>query len=141
MTWFSNKTLVVPIDFSDLSAKALDEALLMADLPSKVHVVHVLNEPDISNELALAVWDVESQIRKATQALYDRFKDQKYQGVKMHVCDGDAGTQIAKYAEDISADLIVISSHGRRGFKRLLIGSVAERVVRLAHCPVLVVKP
>jgi nucleotide-binding universal stress UspA family protein len=101
----------------------------------------VLNEPDISNEFPLAVWDVESQTRMATQALYDRVKEQKYQGVKMQVCDGDPGTEIAKYGEDISADLIVISSHGRRGFKRLLIGSVAERVVRLAHCPVLVLKP
>jgi nucleotide-binding universal stress UspA family protein len=47
---------------------------------------------------------------------------------------------IAKNAETTDADLIVLTSHGRTGLKRVLLGSVAERVVRLAHCPVLIVK-
>jgi nucleotide-binding universal stress UspA family protein len=73
--------------------------------------------------------------------LQNRFKDAKYCGIKVHVCHGDPGTEIAKHAEHIKADLVIISSHGRRGWKKLLIGSVAERVVRLAHCSVFVLKP
>ena len=53
---------------------------------------------------------------------------------------GDPGHQIAQYAEEAKADLIVLPSHGRSGLQRLLIGSVAERVVRHAPCPVLVVR-
>ena len=53
---------------------------------------------------------------------------------------GDAGSEIVSYADRVSAELIVIPSHGRSGIKHLLMGSVAERVVRHAHCPVLVLK-
>jgi nucleotide-binding universal stress UspA family protein len=53
---------------------------------------------------------------------------------------GDPGHEIARYAEDVSAGLIVVSPHGKSGLERLLIGSVADRVVRLAHCPVLLMK-
>lgn len=84
---------------------------------------------------------MDAEVQKTTQLLQNRFKDEKYRGINVHPCHGDAGTEIAKYAEHIKADLVVISSHGRRGWKRLLIGSVAERVVRLAHCDVFVVKP
>jgi nucleotide-binding universal stress UspA family protein len=53
---------------------------------------------------------------------------------------GEPAHGIADYAQDKKAELIVIPSHGRTGITRLLIGSVAERVVRLAHCPVLVLR-
>jgi nucleotide-binding universal stress UspA family protein len=53
---------------------------------------------------------------------------------------GDPGREIAAHAEELHAELIVMPSHGRTGLSRLFIGSVAERVVRLAHCPVLILK-
>jgi nucleotide-binding universal stress UspA family protein len=141
MTWFSDKTIVVPFDFSDYSLEALNQALAMSVSPSQIHVIHVLAEPSVSNEIAWATFDVEGEIRKTTQLLQDRFQNETHRGIKVRVCSGDPGTEIAKYAEHIKADLVVISSHGRRGWKRLLIGSVAERVVRLAHCDVFVLKP
>jgi len=58
--------------------------------------------------------------------------------LQIDILFGDAGHEIAKLAERQGAELIVLPSHGRTGIKRLLIGSVAERVVRLAHCPVLI---
>ena len=61
-------------------------------------------------------------------------------GVQVNVAFGDPGDEITKHAETVHADLIVMPSHGRTGLKRLLIGSVAERVVRLAQCPVLVLR-
>jgi nucleotide-binding universal stress UspA family protein len=94
----------------------------------------------LAPEFSLGVLDLEAQVRETTQSLYDRFRDEKCRGLKIHVCYGDPGIEITKYAEDIKAGLIVMPSHGRRGIPRLLIGSVAERVVRLSHCPVLVLK-
>jgi nucleotide-binding universal stress UspA family protein len=141
MTWFSDKTFVVPFDFSEYALNALDQTFAMSASPSQIHVIHVVAEPSMDDAVAWAVMDMDAEIRKTTKLLQDRFKDEKFQGIKVHVCHGDPGTEIAKYAEHIKADVIVISSHGRRGWKRLLIGSVAERVVRLAHCAVFVLKP
>ncbi len=133
--------IVVPIDFSDESFSALDQALILADKPSNVHVLHALEmlaamEPGI---VWAQVHDEERRIQ-VTEALKDRLSGEKYQGVKLVVEFGDPGHCIADYAQDNSAELIVISSQGRTGVKRLMLGSVAERVIRLSHCPVLVLK-
>jgi nucleotide-binding universal stress UspA family protein len=141
MSWFENKTLVVPIDLSDPSISALDEALAMADSPARIHIIHVLHDSlGVGPEFGLSVIDLEVQIRETTQALHDRFHGPRYEGLTIHVCYGDPGIEITQYAEEIKADAIIMPSHGRRGLKRLLIGSVAERVVRLSHCPVFVLK-
>lgn len=141
MTWFSNKTIVVPVDLSQHSLDALDQALTMADSAKQIHIVQVLHDTvAMATEIPLSPFEMEAQINETKKTLFDRFKDEKYRGLSVYVSYGDPGTEIAKYAEDVKADLIVISSHGRRGWKRFLIGSVAERVVRLAHCPVFVLK-
>ena len=77
-------------------------------------------------------------VLKAEKALADRFSAPEFAGAKLVAKVGDPGHEIAEFAEEIDAELIVIPSHGRTGLTRLLLGSVAERVVRLAHCPVLV---
>jgi nucleotide-binding universal stress UspA family protein len=60
--------------------------------------------------------------------------------VQAHVLTGDPGTTITDYANEQSADLIVIPSHGYHGINRIVLGSVAERVLRHANCPVLVTR-
>jgi nucleotide-binding universal stress UspA family protein len=141
MTWCGDKTIVVPLDFSEQSFRALDRALEMVQSPSHVHVIHVLQDLTVGvPEFALGVLERERQVREVTQALYDKFADERHRGLRVHVRFGDPGSDIAKYAEEVQADLIVMPSHGRTGLKRLLIGSVAERVVRLAGCPVMVLK-
>ena len=72
--------------------------------------------------------------------LHKRLSAPKYADVRIELIIGNPPHGIADFAEQIDADLIVMPSHGRTGLKRLLIGSVAERVVRLAHCPVLVLR-
>jgi nucleotide-binding universal stress UspA family protein len=141
MSWAPRKKVVVPIDFSDDAFEALDTALELVDEPKHVHVIYVLAvlepaEPGV-------IWstiDEESRARHAEQALRERLTDAKYQGVSVKIDFGDPGHQVAEFAQEQGADLIVLSSHGRTGIKRLLIGSVAERIVRLAHCPVLVLR-
>ena len=89
------------------------------------------------------VWNmVDDATRKShvLDALKERLADARYQGVEMRVEVGDPGRQITEVAEEVGADLVVVPSHGRTGLTRLLLGSVAERVVRLAHCPVLVLR-
>jgi len=61
--------------------------------------------------------------------------------VTIKVLFGDPGHQITDYADQVAAKLIIMPSHGRSGILRVLLGSVTDRVVRLAHCPVLVLRP
>jgi len=72
--------------------------------------------------------------------LRDRFGDDRYRGAHIVVIFGDAGQEITDYALTHRAEMIVLPSHGRTGMKRWLLGSVAERVCRYAHCPVLVLR-
>ena len=141
MSWLPKKSVVVPIDFSDESFEALHASLDMVEKPSGLHVIHVL--PALEPAEPGVIWqtvDDESRRRHAEQALRERMGDSKLAGVEVNIAIGDPGHEIADYAQRLGAELIVLPSHGRTGLKRLLIGSAAERVVRLAHCPVLVLR-
>ncbi|MDA1049306.1 MAG: universal stress protein [Planctomycetota bacterium] len=141
MNWFAKKKVLVPVDFSDESFAAVDSALEFVDSGSDVMVVYVLQ--DLSPMEPGEMWgtvDHESRIRHAAKALRERLADEKYKHIHIDVVIGDPGHEIAEIAEREAVDLIVMPSHGRTGIKRMLIGSVAERVVRLAHCPVMVLR-
>jgi nucleotide-binding universal stress UspA family protein len=141
MSWAPRNTIVVPVDFSEKSLSAVDVALQLVAQPSGVHVVHVLQE--LSPVEPGEVWhtvDHETRKNHVLEAMAKRFADAKYGGMQHAVVFGDPGSEIAEFAKEVGAELIVLPSHGRTGIKRLLIGSVAERVVRLAHCPVLVLR-
>jgi nucleotide-binding universal stress UspA family protein len=141
MAWLPKRNVVAPVDFSEQSFGAVDQALELVASPGDLHLIHVL--PVVIPADPGVVWtsiDDDSRRRHARLALEERFSAPKYQGAQIQVELGDPGHEIASYAERIKADLIVVPSHGRTGLTRLLIGSVAERVVRLAHCPVLVLK-
>ena len=141
MSWLPKKNVVVPIDFSDQSIAAVELALDLVESASGVHVIHVL--PHLLVAEPGVVWDTlndDSRRNHATSAIKERLSDAMYANVCIHVVIGDPGQETTDYAQEIGADLIVLPSHGRTGLKRILIGSVAERVVRLAHCPVLVIR-
>ncbi len=141
MSWIPKKNVVVPCDFSEDSLAALDVGLQLVAAPSDVHVLHVL--PQLSPLEPGELWetiDDQSRVEHATQMIRDRLADPKYQDMRVEVRFGDPGRTIARYAQEINADLIVMPSHGRTGLAHMLIGSVAERVVRLAHCGVLVLR-
>lgn len=141
MAWLPKRNVVVPCDFSDLSIGAVDTALEMVQSPTNLHVIHVL--PELAVGEPGVVWgtvDDDSRREHALEAMRKTFADEKYSGLDFIAVVGDAGHEIIDYAESTDAELIVMPSHGRRGIARLLIGSVAERVVRMAHCPVLVLR-
>ena len=141
MNWLPKKKVVVPIDLSDASLAAVATAREMVENASHLHVIHVL--PILSGVEPGVVWetmDDQSRCDHAEAQLRERLRDPKYVGIHIQAQVGDPGHGIAEYAAALGADLIVLPSHGRTGLTRLLIGSVAERVVRLAHCPVLVLR-
>jgi nucleotide-binding universal stress UspA family protein len=141
MSWFPKKSVVVPYDFSERSGQALEIARdLVTDL-THIHVLHVL--PTITASDPGIIWDVvdnDARKRDAERAFREGFAASPFHKSDFHVLFGDPGQEIAAFAERLVADLIVMPSHGRSGLARLLIGSVAERVVRLAHCPVLILR-
>ncbi len=141
MSGFHPKNLIVPIDFSELAMDALDKAVDIAGDVGKVHAIHVMPEMGVVDPVAIYenISD-ESRIESIEKVIRERFADPKYAGLIIHASVGDPGHEVAEYAKREKADLIIISSHGYGFLKHLLLGSVAERIVRLAHCPVLVLR-
>jgi len=141
MSKLASGPIVVPIDYSDESLAAVDRALEIADADANVHVVHVL--PVLTPAEPGVIWqEINDDTRRdhAAEALRDKLADRDLSRLDCHILFGDPGHEVADFADKHEATLIVLPSHGRRGIRRLLLGSVAERVVRLAHCPVLVLK-
>lgn len=141
MSWIPKKNVVVPFDFSEKSIPAVDTALELIDSPTSLHVIHVL--PILEPTEPGVIWssiDNSGRIHHAEDAIKKQLAAEKYQGMHVDVEIGDPGHEVADYAKKVSADLIVLPSHGRTGISRLLIGSVAERITRMAHCPVLVLR-
>ena len=135
------KKIVVPVDFSDFSLKAIDRAVELADEQTEMLVIHVMLPLNVM-EPGVMFGEVTDETRSENVEAHLRkhIADKGYSHMTPHAVVGDPGQEIAKFAEKQSADLIVMPSHGYGFFKQLLLGSVAERVVRLAHCPVLVLK-
>jgi nucleotide-binding universal stress UspA family protein len=145
--------ILVGIDFSDLADHALDQALEVACLheEAEVHVVYV--DPDIPVHPAFAMppatavnadtmlEQVQQRAAEHTNALGSRLDGGRLKRVVAHFRRGAPAVEIAQLAAHLDADLVVVGSHGHRGIQRLLLGSVAERVARLARCPVWIVRP
>ena len=143
MSWFPKRCVVVPIDFSSCSDAAIQTALEIAKLPSDVHVIHVALVPDAIPYAGEVVWTTEPArwLQLAEQHLADYLKSRpQFAGVCSKVLEGNAGSRIASFAAEAHADLIVMPSHGYHGVKRLLLGSVAEIVLRHSPCEVLILR-
>lgn len=139
-------TILAPVDFSDCSLAGLNYAIQFADrFAAKVVVLHVVDFGptltadgyamyDLTKYREMACADAEWQMRRFMRAA-------KFGGVKSKsiIVAAPSVTGICEVARRENADLIVTATHGRTGFKHVLIGSTAEVVVRHAPCPVLVV--
>jgi nucleotide-binding universal stress UspA family protein len=140
---FSPTKILVPTDFSDLSLEALATAVdLAGGDATRVHVVSVL-VPVVPPSPGIVWGTIDDQVRltRVREALDELLAQRGLQDATTHVLIGTPGTMVAELATEVGADLIVVTSHGRTGIVRAALGSVAERVVRLARCPVLVLKP
>lgn len=141
MSWFPVKRLLVPVDFSEMSLQAVEVGLSLVDDAAHLHIIYVAPEV-VTGDPGFGWKPLEALTRKGqiAKALQETLCESRHQGIKVDVAFGDPGTEIARYAEEHNVELIVMPSHGRTGVKHLLVGSVAERVLRLAHCPVLILR-
>ncbi|GDY08934.1 universal stress protein [Planctomycetia bacterium] len=138
MSWLPKKTVLVPVDLSTASVDALQTAIQLVAQPKDVHVLYVT-----SPEGLLSVEDVathDAQTRAAAQHLSSFLAEHHASEVVQLIREGDPGLMIADYAAECRADLIVMPSHGYHGVARVLLGSVTERVLRHAKCPILVLR-
>jgi len=141
MPWNISRPIVVPFDFSDHAMVAVRKAIELTNDSHLIHCMHVL--PFITPTEPGVVWgtvDDEERLKHALEGMHQQLPANEFGKLHAEVRFGDPGTVVADRAEELSAELIVIGSHGRSGLARLMLGSVAERVTRLARCPVLVVK-
>lgn len=151
------RKILCPMDFSDTSLRALRTAVGLAErLGSSLTLLHVV-EPAPSVAAAPpeayiatpgltygSAVEYERQMREEAQKQMNIIIEghvPKSLGVTAAVQIGDEARGIVNYADEGDFELVVMGTHGRTGIKRALLGSVAEKVVRHAHCPVMTIPP
>jgi nucleotide-binding universal stress UspA family protein len=140
MSWLSKQSVVVPVDFSEDSFQAVGVGLEFVSDPSRLHVIHVVRPWGATDPEVMEIIPDKDRLNKAQGRLDERLSALGHTQVSSIVVIGNPGLEITRYAEKAEAELIVMPSHGRTGLSRLALGSVAERVARMAHCPVLILR-
>lgn len=137
--------IVVGIDFSEPAAEALREAVNLASRAAiaELHVVHIYSLPAPPAQLGAMVvpeFVYHEQLDEIRRRLADWLQAYRSTPVRLtgHIRLGAPADEIVQIASDVAANLIVVGSHSHRGWERILLGSVAEHVVRSAPCAVLV---
>jgi len=141
------KKILVATDFSEAAGAALSYGRALARaFGARLHVVHVVDDMylRLGGDAYAAVLpelqqDVEQSAREQLEALVVD-NDPTPLPTDLIIREGAPAQEIVKYAKDTDIDLIVVGTHGRGAVAKLLMGSVAERVVRTASCPVLTVR-
>jgi nucleotide-binding universal stress UspA family protein len=133
--------ILVPTDFSRPSERALDYAQDLAQqLGASLHLLHVVNRPLLAEGLAAEAHISEKFESDVVRSIEARLRKLAPEAESTDVVFGYAAKAIVDWASRLGADLIVMGSHGRTGVAHLMLGSVAEGVVRTARCPVLTVR-
>lgn len=143
---FMIKTILVPLDFSSCSREGLEYAIAFAnEFGAKIILLHATYLGYIYSAEGTGLYDIPG-LKKATRKTAERkmrefVRSVNFGAVKYQTAftDGSPVIDICAFAKDHNVDLIIASTHGLTGFSHVLIGSVAERVVRHAPCSVLVV--
>lgn len=140
------KTILVPVDFSRCSLKGLEYAIAFAnELGAKIILLHATYLGYVYSTEGSALYDIpglQKAARKAAERQMQKLvRAVKFGGVKFEAAFTDASPalDICQFVKDRDIDLIITSTHGLTGFEHVLIGSIAEKVVRHAPCSVLVV--
>ena len=142
--------ILLPTDFSKYAGEATKYACAFAEkFDAELHLLHVRethlsSTPEFAAGLALPT-PVKENPAACERALLDvldsAWAQARRSKITRSVADGTPFVEIVRYAREHSMDLIVLGTHGRSGLAHVLMGSVAERVVRKAPCPVLTVRP
>ena len=142
----ASQRFLVPIDFSECANQALEYAInLGRGLGARLTLLHVIQSVPLGGvDMGVTLpytylQDLEAEITSSMQACLERVTAAGLEG-KIVVVHGVPFQEILNTAKKQQVDLIIMGTHGRTGLQHVLMGSVAEKVVRLAPCPVLVVR-
>ena len=150
----SRYIIVAAVDYSELGGAALDAAIGLSSLHtnSEIHVIHVdpklgapKEELQIGDDAIAHSVAALDRLEEVCKAHLERYREERGQPqvarLSTHFRYGTPADEIVQLAADFNADVVVMGTHGHTGLKRLVLGSVAENVVRKAPCPVWVVRP
>ena len=139
--------ILVPFDFGEPSAHAREYATELASpFDASLDFLHVVRNPYVAETLDMYIPVLPDLLDNLVKEASERLEqvlppaDQKRFNAHCIVKVGDPRTVVLEYAEAEHVDLIIMGTHGRSGMAHLLLGSVAERVVRAARCPVMTVR-
>ncbi|MEN3001668.1 MAG: universal stress protein [Armatimonadota bacterium] len=139
------RKILAPTDFSEPSYVALDAAIELADhFDAELHLLHVvppLHVVPVPVNVEIPLYEME--LREAAERSMREVVEQRVPArlrTFSSVVWGEPAEEILAYQQEKGVDLIVIATHGRRGWQRFVFGSVTEKVVRLASCPVLTIR-
>jgi nucleotide-binding universal stress UspA family protein len=138
---FPISMILHPTDFSGSSDHAFELACALArDYAARLVVLHVVIPPTVMFTEGVSPPSYDDQVAQAKESL-DRLQppDRSFH-FERRLAQGDAAKVILRTIQELDADLVVLGTHGRTGLSRVLLGSVAEQVMRKAPCPVLTVK-
>ncbi len=147
------KTVLTPIDFSENAGKVARSAAYVAGtFKAELHLIFVVqnfedysgffvppvNLPNLEEELFTSAQQRMESFMEENKAMLESFG---LTGVKSKVLSGDVSEEILSYAVEINCNLIVMGTHGYKGLERIMFGSVADKVVKTACCPVMTINP
>jgi nucleotide-binding universal stress UspA family protein len=139
--WVKIQTILFPTDFSETSQHALDLAFALArDLKARLLVLHVATPPPFVTygEFEKAMQESSGYRRELEEQLRSCQKPDC--NAEFHLKEGEPAAEILHFAQEAQCDMIAMGTHGRTGLGRLFMGSVAEKILREAPCPVLTIK-
>ncbi len=146
---FIIKNIIVPTDFSKLSFSAFEYAKDLAEkMGAVIHLIYVLEKTppflavrslDVTEDEVMKTMEEQAKKQLAETAVF--FREESNVKILEVYRKGNDYEEIVNYSKEINSDLIVIATHGRTGILHTLLGSVAEKVIRYAKCPVLVITP
>lgn len=142
------KKILVPIDFSENSTKLLQHAVDMAGKSgASIVVMYVVEGIDKYAGLSvphISLAEVEKELVQSAKNKMERFLEENLDPSVAHeaiVLNGDIAEEINNFAANEGVDMIIMGTHGYKGLEKVLFGSVAERIVKTAPCPVLTCNP
>ena len=146
MTHKTVQRILCPVDFSEPSGHALDYAIDLAQaLGAELHLMHAYQLPvyALPDGALIPSAELAASVSTDAQRAFDQLMTRIPEGLSVtpHLTEGAPHAEVQRLVSELDIDLVVMGTHGRTGLARLLMGSVAERVVRTCPVPVLSVPP
>jgi len=141
--------IILPTDLSRFSLTAFDYAKDIAEqYEAEIYMVYVLEKApplvmlqNSNGKSKMTQAEYEEKVKKEFNSVLGQLQDSTNSIVKGIIRKGDDSDEIISFSNEIKADMIILSTHSRTGFLRSVLGSVADKVIQNARCPILVIPP